>query len=150
MKISEKMEIASQGAHQRAVRRKSLNVLAGAIKTFTSRAPSDIGAGAGAGREETGGSGATAITNLHQKLPRILSPGSPRNKPHTKSNFFAAPPRGFSAVLDSFSCHALQPYAIPRQRNYTTRLPPRSHFWSQEFLKEGPHVREQLQFPLLP
>src|SRR5579864_9150329 len=60
-KTEETTIISRNGAHQLALRRRSVNVFDGAIKVSTMRAPSESGAGAGTREEETGGSGATAI-----------------------------------------------------------------------------------------
>jgi hypothetical protein len=58
---SEKMAINSHGAHQLALRRKSVNVFEGAMKVLTIRAPWDSGAGWGVEAGETGTTGAAAI-----------------------------------------------------------------------------------------
>src|SRR5215469_18296036 len=56
------MEIRIQGPHQAALRRRSLKVFDGAMNVLRMRAPSDSGGTVGVEEEETGGSGATAIT----------------------------------------------------------------------------------------
>src|ERR1700690_3475682 len=54
MNATEKMEITSQGAHQLALRRRSVKVLLGAMKVFTMRAPCDNGTVPGVGSGYTG------------------------------------------------------------------------------------------------
>ena len=58
----EKMEINSHGAHQLALRRRSVKVFEGAIKVSTMRAPWESGAGSGGGAGDTGRTGAAAIS----------------------------------------------------------------------------------------
>jgi hypothetical protein len=63
MNSKEKIDISSQGAHQLALRRKSVKVFEGAIKVFTMRAPSEREAASGGGTgADTGDSGAAAMT----------------------------------------------------------------------------------------
>jgi hypothetical protein len=61
------MEISSHGAHQFALRRRSVKVFEGAMYVLTMRAPSESGAGSGAGVVEgMGGSGSAAVSCLLQ------------------------------------------------------------------------------------
>src|ERR1700688_917293 len=64
-KTSEKTEISSQGAHQLALRRKSVKVLLGAINVSTMRAPSERGGDSGSTMATgLGGIGAAAMEHL--------------------------------------------------------------------------------------
>jgi hypothetical protein len=58
-------EINSHGPHQLALRRRSVNVFAGAMKVLIMRTPSESGAVSGEGTSaDIGGSGAAAILYL--------------------------------------------------------------------------------------
>src|SRR5271169_5470814 len=55
------MEIRIHGAHQLALRRKSVKVFEGAMNVLTMRAPSESGAGSGVGAGVAGRTGAAAM-----------------------------------------------------------------------------------------
>src|ERR1700690_4105543 len=68
------MEIRSHGAHQLALRRRSVKVFVGAMNVSMMRAPWESGAGSGAGTDaDTGGSGAAAIFRPPVGCERILA-----------------------------------------------------------------------------
>jgi hypothetical protein len=67
------MEITIHGAHQLALRRKSVNVFDGAMNVSIIRAPWESGAVSGVGTGDSGRTGAAAISASWKSFEGILA-----------------------------------------------------------------------------
>jgi len=84
MKATETIEMMIHGAHQLALRRKSANVLDGAMNVFMMRAPSESGGASGIGAEEVGRTGAADMNTSFNNRDRhriLVSPPRPGKGP---------------------------------------------------------------------